>query len=133
MTEQQAGPARPPYPREPNVHSGGVQEPGSDRDLPPYESRKKSGVGENQEGEPIEPSASPPEAAPRDVSQAEREGVTDTDPAPAGPHNVGQSTSTSGEDLAPRTEEAHRSDRLNTGISDEESSGAAMHPGDQGG
>jgi len=105
MTEQQAGAARPPYPREPNVHSGGKQEPGSDRDLPPYEDRKKAGPGEG-EGEPLEPpkersDVPTHETGPRDVSQAEREGVSDTDMAPAGPHGVGQSTSTSGEELAP--------------------------------
>lgn len=104
MTEQQGGAARPPYPREPNVHSGGKQEPGSDRDLPPYEDRKKTGPGEDEnQGEPLKEQGgvSAPETGPRDVSQAEREGVSDTDMAPAGPHGVGQSISTSGEDLAP--------------------------------
>lgn len=102
MTEQQGGAARPPYPREPNVHSGGKQEPGSDRDLPPYEDRKKTGPGEHQAGEPLKEKGGVGghETGARDVSQAEREGISDTDMTPAGPHGVGQSTSTSGEDLA---------------------------------
>jgi hypothetical protein len=54
--------------------------------------------------------------------------------APKGPHGVGQSTSTSGEDIAPMSEDAHREDRLDTGVSDEDQiSGPAMHRGDQGG
>lgn len=135
MTEQQAGAARPPYPREPNVHSGGVQEPGSDRDLPPYDDRQKTGVGTDQD-KLIEERGGVPshETGPRDISEAEREGVSDTDMSPSGPHGVGQSTSTSGEDLSPASEDAHRSDRLDTGVSDEDQiSGPAMHRGDQGG
>jgi hypothetical protein len=130
MSEQQGGAARPPYPREPNVHSGGVQEPGSDRDLPPYDDRQKSG-----EGDLVAERGGPGyQAGPRDVSDAEREGMSDTDMAPAGPHGVSQSTTTSGEDLAPGSEDAQREDRLNTGVSDEgQVSGPAGHPGDQGG
>lgn len=100
MTEQQAGAARPPYPREPNVHSGGKQDPGGDRDLPPYEDRKKSGPGEG-EGELLEPLREPSDPGPRDISQAERAGVSDTETTPSGPHGVGESISTSGEELAP--------------------------------
>lgn len=73
------------------------------------------------------------ETGPRQVSEAERGGVSDTPMAPSGPMGVGQSTSTSGEDLAPMSEDAQRSDRLDTGISDEKSTGPAMNPGDQGG
>jgi len=130
MTEQGQGVAQPPYPREPNVHSGGKQDPGGDRDLPPYDDLKeKTGSGEGTGGTPTSH-----EAGPREVSQAEREGVSDTDMAPAGPHGVGQSPSTSGEDIGRgMSEEAQRADRLNTGISDEDTTGPAMHPGDQGG
>jgi hypothetical protein len=135
MTEQQSGAARPPYPREPNVHSGGVQEPGSDRDLPPYDDRQKTGPGTDKEALLEERGGVPShETGPREVSQAERDGVGDTDMAPKGPHGVGQSPSTSGEDIAPISEDAHRDDRLDTGVSDEDQiSGPAMHRGDQGG
>jgi hypothetical protein len=130
MTEQGQGVAQPPYPREPNVHSGGKQDPGGDRDLPPYHDLKETGSGEGATGG----TATSHEAGPRDISQAEREGVSDTDMAPSGPHGVGESSSTSGEDIARgMSEEAQRADRLNTGISDEKATGPAMHPGDQGG
>jgi hypothetical protein len=131
MTEQGQGVAQPPYPREPNVHSGGKQEPGSDRDLPPYDDRQTTGKDEDQLVQ--ERGGKGSQAGPRVVSEAERGGISDTDTTPAGPHGVGQSTSTSGEDIAPMSEEAHRSDRLDTGVSDEETTGPAMHRGDQGG
>jgi hypothetical protein len=135
MSEQQAGVSRPPYPREPNVHSGGEQDPGGDRDLPPYDDRQKTGPGEDKDKLLQERGGVPGhEAGPRDISDAERDGVSDTDMAPSGPHGVGQSTTTSGEDLAPASREAQREDRLNTGASDEDQiSGPATHRGDQGG
>jgi hypothetical protein len=134
MTEQQSGAARPPYPREPNVHSGGVQEPGSDRDLPPYDDRQKAGPGGDSEELVQERGGPGYQAPPREVSEAERQGVGDTDLAPKGPHKVGQSPSTSGEDLASGMSEAsQREDRLDTGVSDEDTTGPAMHRGDQGG
>jgi hypothetical protein len=65
-----------------------------------------------------------------------REGVSDTDVTPAGPHGVGISTSTPGnEQPLPASEESHRSDRLDTGVSRERNvdpESPAMHPGDQG-
>jgi hypothetical protein len=134
MTEQGQGAAKPPYPREPNVHSGGKQEPGSDRDLPPYEGRQKTGPGEDQDALMKERGGVPShEAGPREVSDAERGGVSDTDMAPSGPFGTGPSPSTSGEELAPASEEGQRADRLDTGVSGEGSSGPTMHPGDQGG
>jgi|GraSoiStandDraft_43_1057313.scaffolds.fasta_scaffold176085_3 hypothetical protein len=133
MTEQGQGVAQTPYPREPNVHSGGKQEPGSDREKPPYSDRQKDGKSEDELVSERGGTGSS-EAGPRIVSDAESGGVSDTDMAPAGPHNVGQSTTTSGEDLAPMSEDAHREDRLNTGVADEDQiSGPAMHSGDQGG
>jgi hypothetical protein len=130
MTEQGQGVAQPPYPREPNVHSGGKQDPGGDRDLPPYHDLKNTGSGEDTGGG----TPTSHEAGPRDISQAEREGVSDTDMAPSGPHGVGESPSTSGEDFARgKSEDAQRTDRLDTGVSDEEATGPAMHSGDQGG
>lgn len=132
MTEQGQGVAQPPYPGEPNVHSGGKQEPGSDRELPPYSDRQTT--GKSQEELLQERGGVPShETGPREVSDAERGGIGDTDMAPSGPMGVGQSTSTSGEDIAPTSEEARRSDRLDTGISDEKAGGPAMHSGDQGG
>lgn len=134
MSEQQAGVARPPYPREPNVHSGGEQDPGGDRDLPPYDDRQKTGVGDDMEALKEERGGLPGhDAGPRQVSDAEREGMSDTDMAPSGPLS-GTSISTSGEDIAPTSEGAQRADRLNTGISDEDQiTGPATHSGDQGG
>jgi len=136
MSEQQGGAARPPYPREPNVHSGGVQEPGSDREKPPYSERQTTGKSQEQLEEE-RGGVGKSDAGPREVSQAESGGVTDTDMAPSGPHGVGESTSTSGESLGRgMSEEAHRSHRLDQGISgapnvDPES--PATSSGDQGG
>ncbi|HET9118820.1 MAG TPA: hypothetical protein VFN75_12210 [Pseudonocardiaceae bacterium] len=135
MSEQQAGAARPPYPREPNVHSGGEQDPGGDRDLPPYEDRQKTGPGEDKDKLLQERGGVPGhEAGPREVSDAERGGVSDTDMTPSGPHGVGQSMSTSGQDLAPGSKQARHEDQLNTGVSDEgQITGPPTHSGDQGG
>ena len=68
----------------------------------------------------------------------DREGVSDTDVTPpAGPHGVGVSTSTPGnEPPLTDSEESHRSDRLDAGVSREQNvdpESPAMHPGDQGG
>jgi hypothetical protein len=95
MTEQSPGVAQPPYPREPNVHSGGKQEPGGDRELPPYDERQKTGKDQDElvreRG-----GAGSSEAAPRVVSQAEREGVPPTDTTAASPLGVGESVVTQG-------------------------------------
>lgn len=137
MTQQ--GPAQPPYPREPNVHSGGEQDPGGDRDLPPYESRQKEGPGTDQDALLRERGGVPGhEAGPRDVSSAESGGMTDTDTAPKGPHGVGQTTSTSGEDYGRSMSEAgHTADRFDGGIADSTSNvdpdSPSMRTGDQGG
>lgn len=135
MTEQQSGPARPPYPREPNVHSGGEQEPGSDRDLPPYDDRQTTGKSQEElEQERVGAGHSAP---PRQGSDAEREGMTDTDMAPAGPMGVGVSTTKSGEDLSRgMSEDKQREDRLDSGLSDESNKATdspATSSGDQGG
>jgi hypothetical protein len=137
MTQQ--GPAQPPYPREPNVHSGGQQDPGGDRDMPPYEDRQKEGVGTDQDALLRERGGVPGhEAGPRDVSGAESGGMTDTDMAPKGPHGVGQSTSTSGEDYGRSMSEAgHTEDRFDGGIADSTTNvnpdSPQMRTGDQGG
>jgi hypothetical protein len=136
MSEQQSGPARPPYPREPNVHSGGVQDPGGDREMPPYSDRQTTGKS-SEELEQERGGVGTSDAGPRVVSQAEQGGVSDTDMAPSGPHGVGQTTSTSGESLGSgMSEEAHRSDRLDQGISSSpniDSESPATSAGDQGG
>ena len=113
MTEQGHGVAQPPYPREPNVHSGGKQEPGSDRELPPYEDRKKSG----DEQAKWEGTGSSHEAPPREVSEAEREGVPDTDTTAASPRGVGESVVTQGnERMVNASEAAQRADQTDVGI-----------------
>jgi hypothetical protein len=131
MTEQGQGVAQPPYPREPNVHSGGKQEPGGL--VPPYEGRQESGEGKDLEKERGGQGSA---AGPRVVSQAEREGVSDTDTTGASPHGVGVSTSTAGnEPPLSDSEASHRSDRIDTGVSREENvdpESPAMHSGDQG-
>jgi hypothetical protein len=134
MTEQGQGVAQPPYPREPNVHSGGKQDPGGDRPLPPYDDRQKS--GKEQEELVAERGGEGSIAGPRDTSQAEREGVADTDMAPSGPHRVGESPSTAGEEQAPDSEASRRSERLDTGVSREKNvdpESPAAHSGNQGG
>jgi len=135
MTQQGEGVAQPPYPREPNVHSGGKQEPGGgERPIPPYDDRKTSGPGELDK-EPLEAERDVT-SEPRVVSQAEREGVSDTDTTAASPHGVGESTSTAGnEPPLGQSEASHRSDRMDTGVSREgnvDSDSPAMHSGDQG-
>ena len=139
MTQQGPGVAQPPYPREPNVHSGGKQEPGGDRELPPYEDRQKEGPGTDQDKLLEERGGVPGhEAGPRDISQEERAGYSDTDTAPKDPHGVGASTSTSGEELGSgMSEEAHTKDRFDGGIADSTSNvdpdSPPMRTGDQGG
>jgi hypothetical protein len=139
MTQQGPGVAQPPYPREPNVHSGGQQDPGGDRDMPPYEDRQKEGAGTDQDALLRERGGVPGhEAGPRDVSGAESGGMTDTDMAPKGPQGVGQSTSTSGEDYGRRMSEAgHTEDRFDGGIADSTTNvdpdSPQMRTGDQGG
>ena len=130
MSEQQASKPPSPYPREPQAYPGGEQE--FDSPVPPYPDRA---TGEGQDVLQERGGVPDSQAGPRQVSEAESGGMSDTDPSPSGPQGVGESPSTSGEDLGSRmSEEGHREDRLNTGIGDEEQiTGPAMHPGDQGG
>jgi hypothetical protein len=138
MTQQGQGVAQPPYPREPNVHSGGKQEPGGDRDLPPYEDRQKEGSGTDKEQLLQERGGVPGhEAGPRQVSEAESGGMTDTDMAPSGPLS-GESTTTSGEEFGSgMSEEARKQDRFDGGIADSTTNvdpeSPPMSTGDQGG
>jgi hypothetical protein len=137
MTEQGEGVAQPPYPREPNVHSGGEQDPGGDRELPPYAERQTSGPTQEEQvkdpqkmGEDI--------SGQREVSQAEREGVSATDATAASPLGVGESIVKQGnERMYGRSDEAHTSDQVDVGVGgrteniDPESPTAMQ--GDQGG
>jgi hypothetical protein len=136
MTQQGEGVAQPPYPREPNVHSGGKQEPGSDRELPPYGDRQTSGPTQEELAKDPQKAGPGSQAGPRQVSQAEREGMSDTDTSPAGPLGVGISTSDQGnEGGLTDSEETHRADRLDTGVSREgnvDPQSPAVHSGDQG-
>ncbi|MCA1836776.1 MAG: hypothetical protein LC721_10830 [Actinobacteria bacterium] len=138
MTQQGAGKSQTPYPREPGL-GGGEQDPGGDRDLPPYEDRQKEGPGTDKDALLAERGGVPGhEAGPRDVSDAERGGMTDTDMAPKGPMNVGASPSTSGEDYGRQMSEAgHTKDRMDGGIADSTTNvdpeSPQMSTGDQGG
>jgi hypothetical protein len=136
MTEQGQGVAQPPYPREPNVHSGGTQDPGGDRELPPYSDRQTSGKGQ-EELVQERGGAGTSETGPRDTSQVEQEGMSDTDMAPSGPLGVGETTTTSGEDIGRgMSEDARRDERLDSGLSDvgnKATDSPATSSGDQGG
>jgi hypothetical protein len=130
MSEQAQREPKPSYPREPQAYPGGAQEPGGP--VPPYPDR---GTGEGQDVMEERGGVPGSEAGPRQVSDAERGGMSDTDMSPSGPHGVGETTTTSGEDFGRgMSEEGHREDRLDTGISEEgQITGPAMQPGDQGG
>ena len=138
MTQQGEGKSQTPYPREPGL-GGGQQDPGGDRDMPPYEGRQKEGPGTDQEELLRERGGVPGhEAGPRDVSAAEQGGVGDTDTAPKGPMGVGASPSTSGEDYGRgMSEGGHTADRFEGGIADSTSNvdpdSPQMRTGDQGG
>jgi hypothetical protein len=125
MGEQR--PAKPPYPREPH-HPGGEQELGGP--VPPYEGRSEGPSPPHTAGEGSQ-------AGPREISEAERQGVSDTDTTAASPHGVGVSTSTGGEErMYGRSQEEQKAHQMDTGIDrepniDEESPPQVM--GDQGG
>lgn len=133
MSEQPVHPAKAPLPREPNVATGGEQEPGGL--VPPYEGRQTTGPGDaDRSGGP----ENSPEAAPREVSQAEREGVPATDTTGASPLGAGVSKTKQGnERMYGRSDEAHRSDQLDTGVGGKTENIDPTSPttitGDQGG
>jgi hypothetical protein len=68
---------------------------------------------------------------------SDREGVSASDTTPSGPHGVGTSTSPSGnEPSLTDSEESHREDRLDAGVSGEQNvdpGSPTMRTGDQGG
>jgi hypothetical protein len=127
---EEVHPAKAPLPREPNVSSGGKQEPGGL--VPPYEGHKKEGPSDKpQAGEGSM-------AGPREVSEAEREGVSPTDTTAASPLGVGVSTSTQGnERMFGRSEEAQQAEQREAGVGGETPNIDPDSPpaltGDQGG
>jgi len=137
MTEQRQGPAQVSNPREPYVHSGGVQEHGSDRELPPYDDRQKTGKSEDElAAERGGPGTS--EASSRAVSQAERDGVSDTDTTAASPMGVGESIVTQGNERMVNTSAAaQKADQTDVGVGGHTKNVDPASPdvlaGDQGG
>lgn len=116
MTEQREGPAKVSNPREPYVHSGGTQDPGGDRELPPYEERQTTGKSPEELAAERGGTGSS-EAGPRHVSQAEREGVPDTDTTAASPQGVGESIVTQGnERMVNKPDAAQKADQTDIGV-----------------
>jgi hypothetical protein len=116
-----------------------MQDPGPDRETPPYSDRQKEGPGTDKDALLQERGGVPGhEAGPRDISQEESQGFAASDTAPKDIHGVGASTSTSGEDFGSRmTEEGHTTDRFDGGIADSTTNvdpdSPKMRTGDQGG
>ncbi len=137
MTEQGQGPAQVSNPQEPYVHSGGKQEPGSGIEMPPYDDRQKTGKGTDElAAERGGPGTS--EAGARTVSQAERDGVSDTDTTAASPMGVGESIVTQGnERMVNKSAAAKKADQTDIGVGGAEKNidpeSPTMLPGSQGG
>ncbi|MGH3770568.1 MAG: hypothetical protein ACRDRW_04085 [Pseudonocardiaceae bacterium] len=136
MSEQGLGPAPVPIPGEPNVHSGGKQEPGGL--IPPYEGRQEEGTSQEELAQDPQKQGEGYAAAPRDASQAEREGVSGTDTTGASPRGVGESLATQGnERMLNEPEAAHRAEQADIGIGgrpeDVDPESPTMITGDQGG
>lgn len=124
-----------PYPREPNIHSGGAQEPGGP--VPPYEGRQRTGATQEELARDPQKQGEGLVAGPREVSQVEREGVSATDATAATPLGVGRSINTRGnERLVGKSEAAHDRDRLDHGVggrsANVDPSSPIMQPGDGG-
>lgn len=125
-----------PYPGEPNIQSGGEQEPGGP--VPPYEGRQTSGTTQDELSQDAQKQGESLAAPPREVSQAEREGVSATDTTAASPHGAGVSKGHKGnEKMVGRSEKAQRSDQVDTGVGGHSENidpdSPTMIPGDQGG
>jgi hypothetical protein len=129
MSEQPVKPAKAPLPREPNAYTGGKQEPGGL--VPPYEGRQTEGPSQaEQAGEGSM-------TGPREVSEAERQGVSSTDTTAASPLGVGVSTSTQGnEEMYGRSKEEQKADQTEHGAGGTpktvDPQSPTMIPGDQG-
>ena len=76
-------------------------------------------------------------AGPREVSQAEREGLTSTDPNPEGPLSGVSMTKQGNERMYGSSEEAHRAEQMDIGVGGEpknvDPDSPRMMTGDQGG
>jgi hypothetical protein len=136
MSEQPVQPAKAPLPGEPNAYTGGEQVPGGP--VPPYEGRQTSGPTQEEQAKDPQKMGEGSAAGPREVSQAEREGVSDTDATAASPLGAGVSKGSMGnEKMYGRSDEAHVSDQVDIGVGgrtenvDPES--PTMMTGDQGG
>jgi hypothetical protein len=116
MSEQPVHPAKAPLPREPNAYPGGKQVPGGL--VPPYEGRQTTGKSQEELAEEARRKGHPGhEAGPREVSQAEQEGVPDGDTTAATPLGVGVSKSNQGNKrMYGRSDKAHVSDQVDTGV-----------------
>jgi hypothetical protein len=119
--------------RGPNIHSGGTQDIGAP--VPPYEGRQETGKSKEQLID--ERISTDHDAGSRNVSQEEREGVSATDTSGASPMGVGESTSAQGnERMLGESEEAHRKDRVETGVGGSkpiDPQSPNLQVGDQGG
>jgi hypothetical protein len=115
MSEQPIHPAKAPLPREPNAYTGGKQVPGGL--VPPYEGRQTSGPSQADLARDPQKMGEGTVAGPRQISQAEREGVSATDTTAASPLGVGVSKGNRGnEKMYGRSHEAHVSDQLDIGV-----------------
>ncbi len=135
MSEQPVHPAKAPLPGEPNAYTGGKQVPGGL--VPPYEGRQTTGKGEEEEVA-RDPQTMGSGAEPREISQAEREGVPSTDTTAASPLGAGVSKGNQGnERMYGRSDEAHVSDQLDIGVGGRSENVDPESPtvttGDQGG
>lgn len=130
MSEERVQPAKAPLPNEPNVYTGGKQEPGGP--IPPYEGRQTEGPSPEPQGG--QGSAAPP----REMSEAEREGVPDTDTTAASPLGVGVSKTKQGNVRTyGSSEEARKAEQMDIGVGGEteniDPESPRMPAGDQGG
>ncbi|MGH3781920.1 MAG: hypothetical protein ACRDRO_15185 [Pseudonocardiaceae bacterium] len=139
MTEQRQGPAQVSNPGEPYVHSGGKQEPGSGIEMPPYDDRQKAGKSQDElAADPQRGGPGTSDAGPRQVSQAEREGVSATDTTAASPLGAGESLNKQGnERMVGKSAAAHESDQKDAGVGGQTKNIDPASPevltGDQGG
>lgn len=115
--------------RGPAIHSGGEQK--IEAPLPPYKDLK------GEEGDGSDFTSQGHEAPPRDISSAERGGVSDTDMAPSGPHGVGESSRAPGnEQMLGASDEEMRAERMDEGIDKRkpiDPNSPDVRVGDQGG
>lgn len=130
MSEETIHPAKAPLPGEPNAYTGGKQEPGGP--VPPYEGRQTEGPSPEPQG------GQGSAAGPREVSEAEREGVPDTDTTAASPLGAGVSKTKQGNvRMYGSSEEEQQADQIDIGVGGEtenvDPESPRMMSGDQGG